>query len=308
MQNVLPRQSYLNSTTDTVTKSYNLYDTQGNLAQTINARNGNLLGKSAVNAWGEPIRDSAGNVAGAGYGAKFGYIRDGESGFYLCTLRYYDASAGRWLTRDPIGYAGGSNLYGYAGNNPVNGIDPSGLDWLDNASDFSAGWGDTLTLGATDWVRGQMGTNGVINYNSGYYKGGQFAGFVNGAAIDAAAISAARAAQLARAAQTANEAHNAANYARYTEHLKQAEKYGQGGYRELPDGRIRYYGNVKSANKPGEMVGARRVREWCPDSGGKRTWMETVDHSGRIRQVRPETGGPKVHYKFDSNGKYIGKW
>ena len=116
-----------NSTTQVTTKSYNLYDTQGNLAQTINARNGNLLSKSAVNAWGEPIRDSAGNAAGAGYGAKFGYVRDGESGFYLCTLRYYDASGGRWLTRDPIGYAGGSNLYGYVGNDPVNFADSLGL-------------------------------------------------------------------------------------------------------------------------------------------------------------------------------------
>ena len=116
-----------NATTQVTTKSYNLYDTQGNLAQTVNARNGNLLSKSAVNAWGEPIRDSAGNVAGAGYGAKFGYVRDGESGFYLCTLRYYDASGGRWLTRDPIGYAGGSNLYGYVGNDPGNATDPSGL-------------------------------------------------------------------------------------------------------------------------------------------------------------------------------------
>ena len=115
-----------NSTTGVTTKSYNLYDTQGNLAQIINARNGVVLGKSAVNAWGEPIRDANGNAAGAGYGAKFGYVRDGESGFYLCTLRYYDASGGRWLTRDPIGYAGGSNLYGYALNDSVNRVDPSG--------------------------------------------------------------------------------------------------------------------------------------------------------------------------------------
>ena len=66
-----------NSTTNVTTKSYNLYDTQGNLAQTVNAHNGNIVSKRAVNAWGEPIRDGAGNVAGAG----FGYIRDGESGF-----------------------------------------------------------------------------------------------------------------------------------------------------------------------------------------------------------------------------------
>ena len=116
----------VNSTTNTVTKTYNLYDPQGNLAQTLDA-SGNVVGQSAVSAWGEPIRDGAGNSSGGGYGAKFGYVRDGESGFYLCTLRYYDPSAGRWITRDPIGYAGGTNLYGYVGNDPVNMTDPSGL-------------------------------------------------------------------------------------------------------------------------------------------------------------------------------------
>ncbi|MCX8744485.1 hypothetical protein J3U68_03545 [Snodgrassella sp. B3882] len=37
--------------------------------------------------------------------------------------------------------------------------------------------------------------------------------------------------------------------------------------------------------------------------------METVDHSGRVRQVRPQesiTNGQKIHYIFDENGKYIG--
>jgi uncharacterized protein RhaS with RHS repeats len=57
--------------------------------------------------------------------------------------RYYDPSTGTWLTRDPIGYAGGINLYAFCGNNPVNWSDPSGFgslyrwiytgDW--NASD-----------------------------------------------------------------------------------------------------------------------------------------------------------------------------
>ncbi len=42
--------------------------------------------------------------------------------------RYYDPGTGRFLTRDPIGYGGGMNLYGYADGNPVNESDPSGLD------------------------------------------------------------------------------------------------------------------------------------------------------------------------------------
>ena len=78
-----------NSTTGVTSRSYNLYDPQGNLAQTLDG-NGAVVSQSASSAWGEPLRDVNGNVSvGAfGYGAKFGYWRDGESGFVLCTLRY----------------------------------------------------------------------------------------------------------------------------------------------------------------------------------------------------------------------------
>ncbi len=41
--------------------------------------------------------------------------------------RYYEQDSGRFLTRDPIRWAGGLNLYGYTGNDPVNRVDPSGL-------------------------------------------------------------------------------------------------------------------------------------------------------------------------------------
>ena len=41
--------------------------------------------------------------------------------------RYYDPKTARFLTRDPIGYEGGINLYTYAGNNPITKADPSGL-------------------------------------------------------------------------------------------------------------------------------------------------------------------------------------
>jgi uncharacterized protein RhaS with RHS repeats len=34
---------------------------------------------------------------------------------------------GRFITKDPIGFKGGVNLYSYVGQNPVNWIDPSGL-------------------------------------------------------------------------------------------------------------------------------------------------------------------------------------
>ena len=40
--------------------------------------------------------------------------------------RSYNAALGRWLQRDPIGYAGGINLYEYVGGRPAIGIDPAG--------------------------------------------------------------------------------------------------------------------------------------------------------------------------------------
>ena len=41
--------------------------------------------------------------------------------------RDYDPTLGRYLEADPIGLAGGDNVYGYVGGNPVGAIDPSGL-------------------------------------------------------------------------------------------------------------------------------------------------------------------------------------
>jgi len=45
----------------------------------------------------------------------------------LTLYRAYDARIGRWLSRDPLGEPGGLNLYGYVQNDPLNRIDPFGL-------------------------------------------------------------------------------------------------------------------------------------------------------------------------------------
>ena len=52
---------------------------------------------------------------------------DGETGLYFYRTRYYNPQEGRFLSRDPIGFAGGDyNLYGYVQNDPVNFTDPNG--------------------------------------------------------------------------------------------------------------------------------------------------------------------------------------
>ena len=42
--------------------------------------------------------------------------------------RLYDPQTGRFINRDPMGYGGGMNLYGYADDDPVDGFDPTGTE------------------------------------------------------------------------------------------------------------------------------------------------------------------------------------
>ena len=57
-----------------------------------------------------------------------GQYYDAKTGLSYNWHRYYDPSIGRYITADPIGLAGGMNLYAYANANPVNFVDPEGLD------------------------------------------------------------------------------------------------------------------------------------------------------------------------------------
>ena len=52
---------------------------------------------------------------------------DQETSIYYYRARYYDASLGRFISEDPIGFGGGTHFYRYAVNNPVLFDDPLGL-------------------------------------------------------------------------------------------------------------------------------------------------------------------------------------
>jgi RHS repeat-associated protein len=56
-----------------------------------------------------------------------GQYCDTETGLHYNYHRYYVPATGRYLTPDPIGLAGGINLYAYVQNDPVNSIDSFGL-------------------------------------------------------------------------------------------------------------------------------------------------------------------------------------
>jgi RHS repeat-associated protein len=58
-----------------------------------------------------------------------GGLFDRATGLVRFGARDYDAETGRWTTKDPIRFAGGdTNLFAYAHDDPVNRIDPRGLE------------------------------------------------------------------------------------------------------------------------------------------------------------------------------------
>ena len=57
-----------------------------------------------------------------------GQYYDSETGLHYNGWRYYDPHLGRYLRADPIGLRGGSNLYGYVGDNPLKFVDITGLE------------------------------------------------------------------------------------------------------------------------------------------------------------------------------------
>ncbi|MET1536880.1 RHS repeat-associated core domain-containing protein, partial [Burkholderia sola] len=72
--------------------------------------------------WGEvPERNETSNAI------RFqGQYRDEETGLHYNRYRYYDPNIGRFTSKDPIGLAGGINVFQYAPN-PTGWIDPLGL-------------------------------------------------------------------------------------------------------------------------------------------------------------------------------------
>jgi RHS repeat-associated protein len=294
-------------------------DSLGSVRLVVNAADGSIAQRLDYDPFGRVTLDTSPGFQPFGFA---GGLYDYQTGLVRFGARDYDAATGRWTSRDPLGLAGGdTNLYGYVLADPTNAIDPTGLEsWLSKHSrqiaTISAGIGDGLL-----WIFGDLGPkirglNGLVDQCSGDYEAARFAGqAVAVAAVAAGAIegmlsgpAAAEAAGDAAAIETESGAANAANGARLGRHLTQLEEYGEAGFRELENGRFRYYSELEPASKPGEMAGRRLVREWDPATDYTRTWHEVLDHSGNVRIVRPVTGGPKIHYFFGRNGGYQGSW
>ncbi len=111
------------------TTSFFLFDLLGSVRATSGA-----AGAASEFAWFEAFGNAVTTADFGGAttsGRPFGFVggeqyqADAESGLMLLGNRYYDPGIGRFLSSDPA--EDGDNFYAYCENNPVNAIDPEGL-------------------------------------------------------------------------------------------------------------------------------------------------------------------------------------
>jgi hypothetical protein len=122
-----------------------------------------------------------------------------RSGVQAVADRFYDPATGQFLTRDPLN-ALTRSAYGYVGGNPLNRVDPSGLDWSCITKPGSCdlpipdSWEEALGSHTAQQVRAGaavVGTIALVVAGGAYLAGaGASDCVVDGCAEDQAAIEA----------------------------------------------------------------------------------------------------------------------
>jgi len=103
-----------------------VYDGTGNVHGLLKASDGTLAACYEYDAFGKVLRESGAYAATNPFQFSTKYT-DIETGLVYYGQRYFSPSLGRFINRDPIAESGGLNLYGFCGNNGVNGWDILGM-------------------------------------------------------------------------------------------------------------------------------------------------------------------------------------
>ncbi len=97
---------------------------------------GQPVARANYSAYGVTINTSGTLDTPFQWQGAFGVQTD-PNGLHNMRARYYHAYLGRFLSEDPLGFAGGSNFYAYCNGDPISRVDPSGS--LDNTTAVQLG-------------------------------------------------------------------------------------------------------------------------------------------------------------------------
>jgi RHS repeat-associated protein len=122
----------------------------GTVRLVVNVSTGQIVQRIDYDAFGQTIQNTQPDFQPFSFA---GGLSDDDSGLVRFGFRDYDPATGRWTTPDPLRYWGGSsNLFTYAVEDPVNFIDPDGLQPNPIAAGFVVGAG----FGALGSAAGQF--------------------------------------------------------------------------------------------------------------------------------------------------------
>ncbi len=76
----------------------------------------------------EPFGKTTSSGPSSSNSSQFTARENDATGLYYYRARYYDTNRARFISEDPMGFSAGVNFYAYVENNPVNSVDPEGLD------------------------------------------------------------------------------------------------------------------------------------------------------------------------------------
>jgi len=100
-------------------------DHLGSVKQVVNTQTGDVVQQAEYDEFGNILLDTNPGFVPFGFA---GGLHDHTTKLIRFGARDYDPHIRRWICKDPVSFSGGSyNLYSYVGNDPINSLDPKGL-------------------------------------------------------------------------------------------------------------------------------------------------------------------------------------